>query len=412
MKDTIKYNLDPVLYMHPADRAMLTKLDKMSIVANMLGSVSDFFCRQMEINIMGSGIRVTEKSLPSLYKNYCEVCNFFGVENPPLLYISHDPEVNAFAMGTDRAFIVVNGALLWRVNDAELKFLLGHELAHIMAGHMKYKQLLQILLSGRDYIPVVGKLLGKISDISLLPFLMLWSRRCEYTCDRAGMLVAPNCETAYSFFLKLSGLPPNYYEEANPQIIIRQAEEFQQLMSTGLMDTFWAAKNQLFSTHPRTIERAAEIKEWIDEGWYDEILNGDPDVHNKMAAILRSDPAEAEMRMLIIRIVIAWAMKRFNLTREAAAAPIRKAVYYNSTLRGTPVEAILQMEISISPLAGDRVEYDLMILYNDNGMGRKVKIKMPLPESIDFATKNIRETFIHNGYNPVVIQLYSVEDQA
>lgn len=83
MKDAIEYRLDPVLYMHPADRTMLTRLDKMSIVADMLGGITDFFCRQMEIQIMGGGIHVTENSMPELYRNYREVCEFFGVENPP-----------------------------------------------------------------------------------------------------------------------------------------------------------------------------------------------------------------------------------------------------------------------------------------------------------------------------------------
>ena len=35
MKEMIQFNIDPVLYMHPADRAMLTKLEKMDMVAKL-----------------------------------------------------------------------------------------------------------------------------------------------------------------------------------------------------------------------------------------------------------------------------------------------------------------------------------------------------------------------------------------
>lgn len=296
-----------------------------------------------------------------------------------------------------------------------------------MAGHMKYKSLIYALLSlgGADArsgttqlahqgvvssaVPFGGVFRG-IADLTVLPLLMLWARRSEYTCDRAGMLAAQNCSTAYSFFMKLSGLPITHFKKVDPAVIMRQAEEFQQWMSGSMMDTFWAATNQILATHPRPIERAAEVKEWIDEGWYDEIVNGSDATRAQMAGMLRDDPADAELRMLVIRTLIAWAMKEFNIPREAAAAPIRKALHYRQSLRGTAVERILRVEMSVAPAQGDRVEHTLMIVFNDRGAARQVKMKLPLPESMDFAGRDIREKFIRNGNQPVVVLLYSVED--
>ena len=412
MKKAITYKLDPILYMHPGDRAMLTKLEKMSVVANLLGAYNDFFCRQVEIQIMGSGIHVTPKSLPKLYRTYQEVCDFFGVENPPHLYLNEDPTVNAFAMGADRAFIVIHEGMLFKTNEIEQKYLLGHELAHVMAGHVKYKYLIYELMSlgGPNSIPF-GGILKDLADLSFMPLLMLWSRRSEYTCDRAGMLAAQKKEAAYSFFMKISGLPINYREEVNPEVIVDQAEEFQQVMSSSLIDTYWAARNQLYSTHPRSIERAAEIKEWIDEGWYEEIVNGNEKTRAELARVMRADPADAEMRMLITRTVIAWAMKQFGLSREEAAAPIRKALYYNQSLRNTAVERLLKMELSITPMQKDKIEYILSLLFVDNNWTpQQVNIRLPIAESADYAGTKIREQFIRNGNKPVVISLYSVEE--
>ena len=407
MKSPIEFTFDPILFMHPADRAMLTRLNKMSFVANMFGKITDFFCRQMEIAIMGSGIHVTEQSMPELYRTYRETADFFGIKNPPLLYLSGNPEINAYAMGTDRAFIVINESLLFRLTEAEQKFLMGHELAHIMAGHVKYKTLVDALIfAGNSIIPFADV----AADITVLPALMLWSRRSEYTCDRAGILVAQDPEVAYSFFVKLSGFPRNKFDQIKSDVFMLQAEEFQQLMSGSMMDVFWAANNQIYSTHPRSVERAAEVKEWIDEGWVDEIVNGTPESRAKLAELLRRDPLEAEINMLIIRAIIAWAMSEFKLSREEVACPIRKALNENKTLQGTKVEKILSIEMLITPLKQDRIDYKLIILFNNNGSPKEVTLNLPLPESMDYTSDKIRQMFIKNAYNSVALSLYSVKD--
>src|SRR5690606_11274723 len=63
----------------------------------------------------------------------------------PQVGIYHSPEVNAFATGPtkSRSLVAVSTGLLNRMNEEEIKGVLGHEVSHIASGDMVTMTLLQ-----------------------------------------------------------------------------------------------------------------------------------------------------------------------------------------------------------------------------------------------------------------------------
>lgn len=400
--------LDPVLIQHPGDRAVLAKLENRKLLAKISSEFIDLLMRQNEVLIMGNGLHVTEKSMPDLYALYKECCDSLQVKNMPQLYLSEQPISNAFACGADKAFINITSGLLFRLKPAEIKYVLGHELGHIICGHSKYNTIIQWIISlGDSQIPGSG-LLKVGLDMSVLPLLLLWGRRSEYSADRAGLLAAKNINATYSTFMKFCGLPYGYDDKVKPSAIIEQAREFQRTMSINFLDKVYGAKNQIYATHPRPIERAAELKEWYDEGFYDEIVNGSPANRQKLADMLRRDPKEVEFTFLIIKTIVNWAEQKFRIEREKLAPVIRKGVLQQETFKNTLAAHILRVEVSITPKGADDVIYELTVLYNNNGSAAQDTIVLPMPASRDYLSDNLAKEFIKNSNEKISYLIYSV----
>ena len=56
------------------------------------------------------------------------------------------PIVNAMAIGKDKPFIVVTTGLVNLHDEEELRWVIGHELGHILSGHAVYRTMLLFLI--------------------------------------------------------------------------------------------------------------------------------------------------------------------------------------------------------------------------------------------------------------------------
>ena len=400
--------LDPILIQHPGDRAVLSMFEKRKLLAKISSEFIDFLMRQNEVLIMGNGLHITEKSMPELYALYKECCDALEVKNMPQLYLSDQPISNAFACGADRAYINITSGLLFRLKPDEIKYVLGHELGHIICGHSKFNLIIQWILSlGESQVPGSSILKAGL-DISILPLMLLWGRRSEYSADRAGLLASRNINATYSTFMKFCGLPYDYDDKVAPLAILEQAKNFQRTMSESLLDKVYGAMNQLYATHPRPIERAAELKEWVDEGFYNEIVNSTAASRQRLADMLRQDPKEVEFTFQVIRTVISWAEQKFKIDREKLAPIIRKGILEQESFKHTPAAPILRIEVSIIPDGTNNVIYELSILYNDNGSPARDIIALPMPASRDYLSDNLAKELIKNKNEKISYLIYSV----
>jgi Zn-dependent protease with chaperone function len=125
--------------------------------------------------IRGSAVRLSSDQFPELHGRVEELARRMGLRRTPDVYLmQQDGALNAFAMRFVRTHMVVLLSDLLEAcgdNAAARDMIIGHELGHIRAGHLRARW----LLMPASFVPFLGSAL---------------SRAREYTCDRYGCAAA------------------------------------------------------------------------------------------------------------------------------------------------------------------------------------------------------------------------------
>ena len=255
---------------HPADRAALNTLRAIpgfdEVVKRVAGALGETGLRQL---FLANAVRVGPTQRPKLDELYTEVLATLDWPVRPQLYVSQTPFVNAGAIGFQQPFIVLNSGTLALLDRDEQRDILGHELGHIMSGHVVYSTIAIIIMTvGLNNLPF-------LAGIALMPFqlaLLEWYRKAEFSSDRAGLLATQDRETTMRTFLKLAGGGAGG-DSIDLDAFMQQANEYENQGTAW--EGIWKILNTAFRDHPFNTVRAAELQRWITSGEYDRILAGD-----------------------------------------------------------------------------------------------------------------------------------------
>ncbi|MDT8340212.1 MAG: M48 family metallopeptidase [Longimicrobiales bacterium] len=259
----------PRSWEHPADKAALAALRKLPIFDEVLRRLFGFFGEKpVRLAFQANAVKVGPDQFPEIFALYRDVLRTLDVETEYDLFVSQTPIVNAGAYGMDRPFIILNSGMLLVLEPDEIKYILGHELGHILSGHVLYRTMtvLLIQLAGMGF-PIVG-----IAARAILVGLLEWQRKAEFSCDRAGLLAVQQPEVVMRGLMKLAGGGELKYD-MNLEAFIKQAEDYRD--SGDVADQVFKVLNLLGATHPFPVLRVSEIRVWIESGAYDRILRGE-----------------------------------------------------------------------------------------------------------------------------------------
>jgi Zn-dependent protease with chaperone function len=264
----ILHDIAPSTWEHPADRAALSALRKLPAFDQVLKALFGFFGEKpIRLAFLANSVRCSPTQFPRIHRLYGEAAEAL---DPPAIYpvyVSQTPIVNAAAYGMERPFIIVNSGMIELMDDDELRFVLGHEIGHIMSGHVLYTTMMVILLQLAERgFPIVG-----LAARAILMALLEWYRKAELSSDRAGSLAVQQPEVGMRVMLKLAG--GGALSETDLPEFIRQADEYRQ--GGDLADQVFKVLNILGANHPFPVLRVAEMRDWFQNGEYDRILRGE-----------------------------------------------------------------------------------------------------------------------------------------
>ncbi len=254
---------------HPADRGALVALRKLRGYDTLLKRLSGLFNeRAVRLIYLGSAVRVDERQFGRLHGLLAEVCGTLDAEAVPELYVALDPQPRATTLGIDKPFIVVTSGLVALLDEDELRFVLGHELGHVLSGHAVYQTLLQRLLQLSSLFNAIP--IGGLGIRAITAALMEWSRKAELSADRAGLLATQEPAVAFRVHMKLAcGGDP---AELDLTSFFAQGAEYD---STGdLRDSLLKLMLVEARSHPFAVVRATELRRWVDGGEYNGMLAG------------------------------------------------------------------------------------------------------------------------------------------
>jgi Zn-dependent protease with chaperone function len=261
--------IDSVTWEHPADRAALNTLRAIpgfdEVVRKAATYLSEKRVRQI---FLANAVQVGAAQRPKLDAQLTDVLTTMDWPKRPELYVTQSPKVQAYAIGYENPFIVItSGALELLESDDQRRFVLAHELGHIMSDHMTYRTIALVIMA-------VGAMAIMPVGLALLPFqlgLLEWHRKSEFSSDRAALLAIQDKTVAQGTFMRFAG-GRDFGDATSVDAFMAQAQEYE----TG-GDT-WDKVMKFFNTalrdHPFNTVRAAELERWRTSGEYDSIIAG------------------------------------------------------------------------------------------------------------------------------------------
>jgi Zn-dependent protease with chaperone function len=262
--------ISPRAYEHPADKGALAGLRAVPGVSEVLRAAAGLFSERGErLMALASAIRVGERQYPTLDRLRLECAATLDLPALPNLYVVRSADANAFAIGMDQPFIVLTTDLVEALDTEALRFVIGHEMGHILSGHAVLRTLLIRLIQLQASMSLVP--IGALGLRAVIAALREWFRKAELTCDRAGLLCGQDAQAALRTHIYLAG--GTDLAEIDIPSFLRQAEEYEQI--EDIRDSIHKFRNVELMTHPLAVVRAAQLQRWAATADYRRILSGD-----------------------------------------------------------------------------------------------------------------------------------------
>ena len=160
-------------------------------------SNSDAYWRS---NMEGHSLKVEKTLLPDLYQLCHEVKQKLGFDEPVDFYITGDSTVNAFSVAAENEgephIVNINSALFNLMTNDELKFVVAHELGHLINKDTALARLIGFVFPPEANVPM-----------TLQYKIRLHRQLAELVADRYGYMAVENIDVCVTAFFKMaSGL--------------------------------------------------------------------------------------------------------------------------------------------------------------------------------------------------------------
>lgn len=296
--------LNPSEFQHPLDKDALEVLNKVPILPKVIELVGVPYNTIWRSMLLGGHIKVSSNQMSSIHKMLLESCEILGVELPAL-YVCSEGELNAYTACPDKPIIQISGYLLDAFDEDEIRFVIGHELAHIKLQHIIYTTLGSLLSQGilDTALSVVpgGSLLSGGANLGLNYALFRWYQSGELSCDRGGLLACQNVDAALRALTKLGGFTTKFNAEFDFNEYVEQANQFEDIGENSLGAVQKVILSYMAATHPFVATRVCELKRFSENGHYEAILDRTPFVdevflQRQAEKQAQKDAANAELK--------------------------------------------------------------------------------------------------------------------
>lgn len=183
-------------------------------------------------HIRGSGIKISKEQFPEIYNMLEQYSQALNMPLPATYILNGHGMLNAFATKLHRHDIVVIYSevleLAYSFGEAELAFVLCHELGHVKLGHVK-----------RHWIDLPAH---------CIPFFgNALSRAREYSCDRIAQAAVPD---GALFGLVALSTGTKLFKKVNLEALYKQQDEEW---------NFWTWFSEVISSHPNLVNRISAL---------------------------------------------------------------------------------------------------------------------------------------------------------
>lgn len=226
----------------------------------------------------GQSYRVTDKLTPDLYNLCSGVQTKLEFDEPIDFYISNSSEFQAMAiprLEEEYSHIInLNSTLIEKLKAEELRFIIGHEIGHLISNSMRIRRLINFIFPDTSRIP-----------LALDNKIRLWFQLSELTADRYGFMASPDLKTCVtSFFKSSSGLDIEKLNINIDAVLLENDKRIEYFQSGGSIN---------HSTHPVNPIRVKALQLFSESALYKKVSAGataeepDEELEEKTKEILK-----------------------------------------------------------------------------------------------------------------------------
>lgn len=212
-------------YAYEGDLKVLRRMRTIKAVEVAVSQTVKLSKRVLTGQLLGTAVRVSSRQFPRIHRIVEGCATELGIPTPNVYVVPNIAQINAMTYGTeDEAFIIVHAATVDMLDDAELRFVIGHECGHIQNNHVVYLTTLRVLQA------LLQASLGLLGPVVLPATMALsaWSRSAEVTCDRAGLLCCGDPNAATRAFAKLAVGSLKLFDELDVGVYLEQLGEMRE----------------------------------------------------------------------------------------------------------------------------------------------------------------------------------------
>ncbi|MBD2194881.1 MULTISPECIES: M48 family metallopeptidase [Calothrix] len=276
MTRKILHSLNPDSYQHPFDRKALATLQKMPGLPLLLKKINEYgIDRLLRLQTLGNEFRVNSRNFPKLHNAFIETCKILDEPVPDLYLYRGTGHISTYAIGVEKPLIGVNLETLEWLEEEELLFVFGHEIARIKGKYLTYQQLAVVMPLLKNVISSTTLGFGGLAANGIEIALYNWIMMAKLTADRAGLLACQDINIAIASLMKLGGLPGEYLTPEVIEDFTQQAREFNFQELEGL-DQVTKIFSFMAYQIPWHVMRASELLKWVETGAYTQLMESDP----------------------------------------------------------------------------------------------------------------------------------------
>jgi len=217
--------------------------------------LSALMIRSHHQSLMNSAYRVDQNQTPELAGLVAE-CGMKLQPGEVDVFLVNQKQINAYTFGVGSPkVLVLYSPLLKVMSPGELKFIIGHEMGHVVLGHTW----LNTIVGGMAGIPAPFG-----AAVLLYTAFRWWGRMCEFSADRAGLLACGDLRLAISTLVKLVAPEVRNQRDFENALALIDAED----------DSASNRFAEIFQSHPMIIRRINTLKTYTRTAEYQRLQAG------------------------------------------------------------------------------------------------------------------------------------------
>ena len=203
--------------------------------------------------LLANSVRLTPTISPRISGIIEEVKKRFQLKDKIEYFSLRDLTYNAFAFKLqDNISIVFTSALLENLTDDEIKFVLGHELGHIIYDHNRLMLLYNPDKNSNTFLPTLAE-----------KKFLTWQKKAEISSDRVGLLACDSYEAAVQALLKISYGLTEKNLNFNMKELMKQLDE---IANSDYLSYLSEASHPILPVRLKALEHFKKSKIYNDKG--------------------------------------------------------------------------------------------------------------------------------------------------